>query len=110
MTVVTGGRYILEATSLQVSSSRFSISWSSAIGIPRASSIRIVRALEVYRVTGHPISHLQLQFEEGRPANQRRVFVLRPGFPDDLLTRVLGTWQRVPYPGTGLTELRSEPR
>jgi tRNA dimethylallyltransferase len=38
---------------------------------------RIIRALEVYRVTGQPISHLQLQFEEGRPASARRVFVLQ---------------------------------
>jgi tRNA dimethylallyltransferase len=38
---------------------------------------RIIRALEVYRVTGQPISHLQLQFEEGRPAKERRVFVLQ---------------------------------
>jgi tRNA dimethylallyltransferase len=38
---------------------------------------RIIRALEVYRLTGQPISHLQLQFEEGRPADQCRVFVLQ---------------------------------
>ena len=38
---------------------------------------RLIRALEVYRVTGQPISHLQLQFEEGRPASERRVFVLQ---------------------------------
>jgi tRNA dimethylallyltransferase len=38
---------------------------------------RLVRALEVYRATGTPISHQQLQFEEGRPANECRVFVLR---------------------------------
>jgi tRNA dimethylallyltransferase len=38
---------------------------------------RLIRALEVYRATGHPISHQQLQFEEGRPANECRVFVLR---------------------------------
>jgi tRNA dimethylallyltransferase len=37
---------------------------------------RIIRALEVYRATGRPISHLQTQFEEGRPANRCRVFVL----------------------------------
>jgi tRNA dimethylallyltransferase len=46
---------------------------------------RIVRALEVYRVTGQPISHLQLQFDEGRPAAQRRVFVLQ--WPRDVLHR-----------------------
>jgi tRNA dimethylallyltransferase len=38
---------------------------------------RLIRALEVYRATGEPISHQQLQFEEGRPANECRVFVLR---------------------------------
>lgn len=38
---------------------------------------RLVRALEVYRATGEPISHQQLQFEEGSPAEACRVFVLR---------------------------------
>lgn len=38
---------------------------------------RLIRALEVYRITGKPISHQQLQFDEGRPADQCRVFVLR---------------------------------
>ncbi|MEX2316870.1 MAG: tRNA (adenosine(37)-N6)-dimethylallyltransferase MiaA [Pirellulales bacterium] len=38
---------------------------------------RLVRALEVYRATGQPISHQQTQFEEGRPAEECRVFVLR---------------------------------
>ena len=37
---------------------------------------RIIRALEVYRLTGRPISHLQTQFEEGGSAEQRKVFVL----------------------------------
>ncbi len=37
---------------------------------------RLIRALEVYTATGQPISHLQLQFEEGRSADQCRVFVL----------------------------------
>jgi tRNA dimethylallyltransferase len=37
---------------------------------------RIIRALEVYRSTGSPISHLQTQFDEGRPAVECRVFVL----------------------------------
>ena len=40
---------------------------------------RIVRALEVYRATGVPISHLQMQFDEGRPAASCRVYqLLRP--------------------------------
>jgi tRNA dimethylallyltransferase len=37
---------------------------------------RIIRALEVYRLTGRPISHLQTQFEEGKSAEGRKVFVL----------------------------------
>ena len=37
---------------------------------------RIIRALEVHRLTGQPISHLQLQFEEGRPAEACKVFRL----------------------------------
>lgn len=44
---------------------------------------RIIRALEVYRATGQPISHLQLEFEEGRPAEQCKVFVLQ--WPRELL-------------------------
>lgn len=38
---------------------------------------RLIRALEVFRATGEPISHQQLQFEDGRPAQECRVFVLR---------------------------------
>lgn len=38
---------------------------------------RIVRALEVFRATGQPISHQQMEFEDERPAEQCRVFVLR---------------------------------
>jgi tRNA dimethylallyltransferase len=38
---------------------------------------RLIRALEVYRATGEPISHQQIEFEEGRPADECRVFVLR---------------------------------
>lgn len=37
---------------------------------------RMIRALEVYTLTGKPISHLQMQHEEGRPAEECRVFVL----------------------------------
>jgi tRNA dimethylallyltransferase len=37
----------------------------------------LIRAIEVYRATGEPISHQQLQFEEGHSAEQCRVFVLR---------------------------------
>jgi len=38
---------------------------------------RLVRALEVYRATGQRISHQQMEFDEGRPAESCRVFVLR---------------------------------
>ncbi len=38
---------------------------------------RIVRALEVFRSTGQPISHQQMEFEESTPAEECRVFVLR---------------------------------
>jgi tRNA dimethylallyltransferase len=44
---------------------------------------RIIRALEVYKITGQPISHLQEQFEVSRPADQCRVFVLQ--WPRDQL-------------------------
>lgn len=37
---------------------------------------RIVRALEVHHLTGQPISHHQLQFDEGRASETCRVFVL----------------------------------
>ncbi len=37
---------------------------------------RLIRALEVFRSTGEPISHQQLEFDEARPADQCRVFVL----------------------------------
>lgn len=38
---------------------------------------RIVRALEVFRLTGVPLSHQQMQFDEGRPATAMHVFVLQ---------------------------------
>lgn len=44
---------------------------------------RIIRALEVYRATGTPISHLQTQFDEGFPAEDYRVFCLR--WPREIL-------------------------
>lgn len=37
---------------------------------------RIIRALEVHATVGKPISSLQQQFEQGRPADQCKVFVL----------------------------------
>jgi tRNA dimethylallyltransferase len=50
---------------------------------------RIIRALEVFRVTGEPLSHRQTHFDEGRPANQCRVFVL--SWPRDELHRRIDT-------------------
>jgi tRNA dimethylallyltransferase len=38
---------------------------------------RMIRALEVYRATGEPLSHQQMQFDDGRRADECRVFVLR---------------------------------
>ncbi len=38
---------------------------------------RLIRALEVFRTTGSPISHQQMHFEEGTPAENCKVFVLR---------------------------------
>ena len=37
---------------------------------------RIIRALEVYKLTGEPISHRQLQFDEEHDAEECKVFVL----------------------------------
>jgi tRNA dimethylallyltransferase len=37
---------------------------------------RIIRALEVYRLTGQPLSHRQTQFDDSMPAEQSKVFVL----------------------------------
>ena len=49
----------------------------AAAKLPPTDVRRIIRALEVYRATGQPISHKQMHFEEGASAEQRRVFVLR---------------------------------
>lgn len=38
---------------------------------------RIVRALEVFRTTGQPISHQQMEFEDSTSAEECRVFVIR---------------------------------
>lgn len=46
---------------------------------------RMIRALEVYRITGEPISHQQIQFDDGPPAEQCRVFALQ--WPRDALHR-----------------------
>jgi tRNA dimethylallyltransferase len=48
---------------------------------------RLVRALEVFHLTGRPISELQKQFDRATPANECRVFVLdRP--KAELLARI----------------------
>lgn len=46
---------------------------------------RMIRALEVYTLTGQPISHLQMEFEDGREADECRVFALH--WPRELLHR-----------------------
>ncbi len=46
---------------------------------------RIIRGLEVYRLTGQRLSHLQMQFDEPRPASAAKVFVL--AWPRDELHR-----------------------
>jgi len=38
---------------------------------------RIIRALEVKKITGQPISHLQREFDSARDANECRVFTIR---------------------------------
>jgi tRNA dimethylallyltransferase len=38
---------------------------------------RLIRALEVFRATGQPISHQQMEFDDSRSAEECRVFVLR---------------------------------
>ncbi len=50
---------------------------------------RMIRALEVYRATGEPLSHQQMQFDDGRRADECRVFVLRRE-PSELHRRIEG--------------------
>lgn len=57
----------------------------SASKLPPGDVRRIIRALEVYKLTGRPISHWQMQFDEGAPAESGRVFVLQ--WPRELLHR-----------------------
>jgi len=38
---------------------------------------RLIRALEVFRITGEPISHHQMHFDEGCSSEECRVFVMR---------------------------------
>lgn len=59
--------------------------------LPPGDIRRIIRALEVHKFTGQPISHSQLQFDEGTPAEECRVFVLnwpRPQIHERIETRV----------------------
>ncbi|MEM9186670.1 MAG: tRNA (adenosine(37)-N6)-dimethylallyltransferase MiaA [Planctomycetota bacterium] len=53
----------------------------AASAIHRNDTRRILRALEVYRATGEPISHQQMEFEDARPAEECRVFVLQRDRP-----------------------------
>jgi len=66
---------------------------------------RIIRALEVYKITGEPISHQQLQFEEGRPAERCRVFVL--GWPRALLHQRIDARVQGMFDAGLLEEVRS---
>jgi tRNA dimethylallyltransferase len=50
---------------------------------------RIVRGLEVFKLTGQRLSHLQTQFDEGRPASAVKVFVL--SWPREELHRRIDT-------------------
>ena len=50
---------------------------------------RIIRALEVYKATGRPASHMQTQFDEGRPAHQCRVFAI--SWPREVLHQRIDT-------------------
>lgn len=43
---------------------------------------RIVRALEVFKLTGKPISHWQMEFDQGRDADECKVFTLRHPRPE----------------------------
>lgn len=38
---------------------------------------RVIRALEVYKLTGRPISHWQMEFSDGRSSEECRVFSIR---------------------------------
>jgi tRNA dimethylallyltransferase len=49
----------------------------TAAKFPAGDLRRIIRALEVHHKTGVPISQLQRQFDQGRPAQECRVFVLQ---------------------------------
>ena len=52
---------------------------------------RIIRALEVYRATGQPISHMQLEFDDAHSADECRVFALdwpRPAIHERIEKRV----------------------
>lgn len=48
----------------------------AALQIHPNDTRRLIRALEVFRSTGEPISHQQLEFDEARTAEDCRVFVL----------------------------------
>jgi tRNA dimethylallyltransferase len=50
---------------------------------------RIIRGLEVFKVTGQRLSHLQTQFDEGQPASAVKVFVLT--WPREELHRRIDT-------------------
>src|SRR5204862_4237749 len=51
---------------------------------------RIIRGLEVFKLTGQRLSHLQTQFDEGRPASAVKVFVL--SWPREEMHRRVDAW------------------
>ena len=55
----------------------------SAHKLHRNDIRRIIRALEVYKITGQPISHSQVHFEEQRSAGRHKVIAL--GWPRERL-------------------------
>ncbi len=57
---------------------------------------RIIRALEVYKITGEPLSHQQTQFEQSRDPHECKVFVLdrpRAQLYDRINQRVVAMYQ-----------------
>ncbi|HEY6563663.1 MAG TPA: tRNA (adenosine(37)-N6)-dimethylallyltransferase MiaA [Pirellulaceae bacterium] len=68
----------------------------TASKLPANDVRRLIRALEVYKLTGQPISHWQTHFDEGEAAAKCRVFVLqwpRPQLHARIETRVEGMFR-----------------
>lgn len=65
---------------------------------------RIIRALEVFRQTGQPLSHQQTQFDEGTPAEKCRVFSL--SWPREELRRRIEARVEAMFAGGLVEEIR----